>query len=414
MARMSLLPSSRSESDSTQDGSLRILDVDDDEADAVFDALSSKTTRTILAELHRTPRTPAELAEQTDTTVQNAMYHLEKLEDVNLARVTETRYSSRGKEMRVYAPSEHPAVVFIGTDDRKSSLVAKLKQFLGAVGVLGLLAFATNLLKTVEQSVGNHVVSPRTTLVAAATTFITLVISSSSADDSPSSDTIPKINPMKRKTLLMTAVLLAGICAMPVAVAYSPAVSGEYITSTAPASTTGSPANAGVPDVANETVTVVVTGGDPVVREAVSQQLERTFQNRGATVEQADRIQNVSSSLFAVQLAESRIDAGRLTLTPSANLTAYFTYVESGNATVAESVLAHERVLDRGPPIFQTELDGRAAVGSFSFERGGSELIDTLNTIKRGGVNPEAFKQDVGATVANTSTSSAFHDRLWT
>jgi hypothetical protein len=142
--------------------------------------------------------------------------------------------------------------------------------------------------------------------------------------------------------------------------------------------------------------------------------LERSFQDRGATVEQADRIQNVSGSLFVVQLAESRIDAGRLTLTPSANLTAYFTYVESGNATVAESVLAHERASDRGPPIFQTELDGRAAVGSFSFERGSYELIDTLNTIKRGGVNPEAFKQDVGATVANTSTSSAFDDRLWT
>jgi len=411
---MSLLPSSRSEPDSTQEGSLRILDIDDDEADAVFNALSSKTTRTMLAELHRTPRTPAELAEQTDTTVQNAMYHLEKLEDVNLARVTETRYSSRGKEMRVYAPSEHPAVVFIGTDDRKSSLIAKLKQFLGAVGVLGLLALVVDLFKTVEQSIGNHVVSPRTTLVAAATTFIALVISNSSADDSSSSDTAPKTNPMKRKTLLMTVVLLAGICAMPVAVAYSPAVSGEYITSTAPASTTGSAANAGVPDIANETVTIVVTGGNADVRTAVSQQLERTFQGRGATVEQADRIQNVSGSLFAVQLAESRIDAGRLSLIPSANLTAYFTYVESGNATVAESVLAHERVSDRGPPIFRTELDGRAAVGSFSFQRGGNDLIDVLNTIKRGGVNPAAFKQDVGTTVANTTTSRAFDDRLWT
>ena len=418
MARMSLLPSSRSESDSTQGGSLRILDVDDDEADAVFDALSSKTTRTMLAELHQTPRTPAELAEQTDTTVQNAMYHLEKLEDVNLARVTETRYSSRGKEMRVYAPSEHPAVVFIGTDDRKSSLIAKLKQFLGAIGVLGLLGLAVELLKTVEQAVGNHVVSPRTTLVAAATTFITLVISTSSADDSTPSDAVSKtrykINPMKRKTLLMTVILLAGICAMPVAVAYSPAVSGESTTSTAPASTSGSAANAGVPDVTNETVTVVVTGDNTDVRAAVSQQLERSFRNRGATVEQADQLRNVSSSLFAVQLAESRIDAGRLTLTPSANLTAYFTYVESGNATVAESVLAHERASDSGPPIFQTELDGRAAVGSFSFERGSYGLIDALNTIKRGGVNPDSFKQDVGATVANTSTSSAFDDRLWT
>jgi len=411
---MSLLPSSRSESNSTQDGALRILDVDDDEADAVFDALSSKTTRTMLAELHRTPRTPAELAEQTDTTVQNAMYHLEKLEDVNLARVTETRYSSRGKEMRVYAPSEHPAVVFIGTDDRKSSLVAKFKQFLGAVGVLGLLALAVNLLETAEQFFGNHVVSPRTTLLAAATAFMTLVISSGSADDSPSPNTVPKTNPMQRKTLLMTVVLLTGICAMPVAVAHSSAVSGEYATSTAPASTTGSAANAGVPAVTNQTVTVVVTGSDPDVRSAVSQQLERSLQNRGATVEQADRIRNVSGSLFAVQLAESHIDAGGLTLTPSANLTAYFTYVESGNATVAESVLSHERTSDGGPPIFRTELDGRAAVGSFSFERGSSGLVDVLNTIKRGGVNPEAFKQDVGATIANTSARNAFADRLWT
>lgn len=411
---MSLLPSSRSESDSTQDGALRILDVDDDEADAVFDALSSKTTRTMLAELHRTPRTPTELAERTDTTVQNAMYHLEKLEDVNLARVTETRYSSRGKEMRVYAPSEHPAVVFIGTDDRKSSLIAKFKQFLGAVGVLGLLALAVNLLETAEQFFGNHVVSPRTTLLAAATAFMTLVVSSGSADDSSSSNTVPDINPMQRKTLLMTVVLLTGICAMPVAVAYSPAVSGEYLTSTAPASTTGSAANAGVPSVANETVTVVVTGGDSDVRAAVSQQLERSLQSRGATVEQADRIRNVSGGLFAVQLAEHRIDDGRFTLTPSANLTAYFTYVESGNATVAKSVLAHERILDTGPPIFRTELDGRAAVGSFSFERGNSGVTGLLNTIKRGGVNPEAFKQEAGATIANTSVRNAFAERLWT
>ncbi|WP_285270974.1 ArsR/SmtB family transcription factor [Halobacterium salinarum] len=414
MARMSLLPSSRSESDSSQDGALRILDVDDDEADAVFDALSSKTTRTMLSELHRTPRTPAELAETTDTTVQNAMYHLEKLEDVGLARVTETEYSSRGKEMCVYAPSEHPAVVFIGTDDRKLSLIAKLKQFLGAVGVLGVLALAIDLLKTVEQSVGNHVVSPRTTVFAAATTFVTLVISSRSANGSAADHAITEINPMKRKTLLMTVVLLTGICVMPVAVAYSPAVSGEYITLTAPASTTASAANAGVPDLANETVTIVVSGSSPTVREAVSQQLGQSFQDRGATIEQTDRIQDVSGSLFAVELADSRIDAGRLTLTPSANLTAYFTYVESGNATVAKSVLTHERVSDRGPPIFRTELEGRAAVGSISFERGDGWIVDSLNTIKRGGVNPAAFKQDVGTAVANTTMRRAFDDRLWT
>ncbi|WP_459194805.1 ArsR/SmtB family transcription factor [Halosimplex sp. J119] len=414
---MSLLPSSGSESESTQDGSLRLLDIDDDEADEVFETLSSKTTRAILAELHRTPRTPAELAEQTDTTVQNAMYHLEKLEDAGLARVTEIRYSSRGKEMRVYAPSEHPAVVFLGTDDRKSSLIAKLKRFLGAVGILGILGFTLELLETVGKGVGNHVLSPRTSLVAATSTFLALVLSSSSADD-PTPSIVPQTRPefssMKRKTLLMTGILLASVCVMPVALAHSSAISGEYMTSTAPASTTGHPANAGVPDVTNETVTIVVTGGKADIQSGVSQQLAQTFRDRGATVEQADEIRPVSGDLFVVQLADSEVDAGRFSLTPHADLTAYFAYVETGNATVAESVLAHERVSDAGPPLFRTGLDGRAAVGSFSFERGNSALIDALNTIKRGGVDPEAFKRDIGATVANASTNRAFSDRLWT
>ena len=410
---MSLLPSSGSDSESTQDGSFRVLDIDDDEADAVFDALSSRTTRTMLAELHRTPSTPAELADQTDTSVQNAMYHLDKLEDVGLARVVDTRYSSRGKEMRVYAPSEHPAVVFIGTDERKSGLVAKLKQLLGALGLLGLLGVVMEALDAVEQSLGSYEPSPGTTLVAAASVFTALAVSAGpSSDGSLGSRTERLSTPMTRKTLLLTVVLLAGVCTTPVAIAYSPAVSGEYRTSTAPASTTGSAANAGVPNVSDETVTVVVTGGNADVRAGVADQLSATLRARDATVERADRIRNVSGSLFAVRLADSRIDTGPLT--PSANLTAYFTYVESGNATAANSVLAHERSSDRGPPLFQTELDGRIAVGSFSFERGTYEVSVALNTIKRGGVAADAFERDVGATVANESLRSAFDDRLWT
>lgn len=414
---MSLLPSSGSDSESTQDGSFRVLDLDDEHADAVFDALSSATTRTMLAELHRTPSTPAELADGTDTTVQNAMYHLDKLENAGLVRVVDRRYSSRGKEMRVYAPAEQPAVVFLGTDDRRSGLVAKLKQLLGALGFLGLLGFGADLLNGIEQSVGSQLENPHTTLVAAVGVFAALA-TSRSADDADGLDTIPrtirKLNPMNRKTLLMTVVLLGGVCATPVAIAHSPAVSGEYTTSTAPASTTSSDANAGVPDLSNETVTVVVTGGTADVRTGVSQQLTATLRDRGATVTHADRIHNVSGSLFAVRLADSRVDAGLLTVTPSANLTAYFTYVESGNATLASSVLEHERTADRGPRMFLNELDGRAAVGSFSFERGTYGLIDALNTIKRGGTNPTAFERDVGATVANTTVDNAFAERLWT
>ncbi|MDS0260295.1 helix-turn-helix domain-containing protein [Haloarcula sp. S1CR25-12] len=415
---MSLLPSTRSDSESTQDGSFRLLDIDDEEADAVFDALSSQTTRTMLSALYRTPSTPSELAEQTDTSVQNAMYHLEKLEGVGLVRVVETRYSARGKEMRVYAPSEHPAVVFLGTEERKSGLVARLKRLLGAIGVLGLVGLADELPDAVQQSVSSHTLSPPAALVAAAGVVTALVVSRGSAADSESAESSSRrtrtINPMTRKTLLITVTLLVGVCMMPVAIAYSPAVSGTYTTSTAPAGTSGSAANAGVPQVADETVTVVVTGGDADVRASVSRQLTATLRERGATVERADRITDVSGSLFAVHLSDGHVDTGPFTLTPSANLTAYFTYVESGDASVAESVLTHEQTADGGPPIFRTELDGRVAVGSFSFERGTHQTIDTLNTIKRGGSDAETFKRDVGAAIANESVHNAFAERLWT
>jgi len=414
---MSLLPSTRSESESTQDGSFRVLDIDDAEADAVFDALSSQTTRRVLAVLHRTPSTPSELADQTDTSVQNAMYHLDKLEDVGLVRVAETQYSSRGKEMRVYAPSEHPAVVFLGTDDRQSGLVARLTQLLGAVGLIGLLGAGKTLFDAIEQSVGGHTLTPQATLLAVVGLVTALVVSNDS-DADPSAETASRTdrtyNPMQRKTLLTTVVLLAGVCTMPVAIAHSPAVSGHYTTSTAPASTDGSPANAGVPAVADETVTVVVTGGDADVRAGVTRQLTAALRDRGATVERADELSDVSGSLFAVQLADGHIDTGPVTLTPSANLTAYFTYVESGNATVAESVLTHERTAGGGPPIFRTDLDGRAAVGSFAFERGTYELVDALATIKRGGSDAEQFERDVGAAIANESVDTAFSERLWT
>ncbi|WP_363466614.1 ArsR/SmtB family transcription factor [Halogeometricum borinquense] len=416
---MSLLSSLRSEPESSQEGPLRILDVDDDEADAVFDALSSKTTRTILAELHRSPSTPTELADQTDTSIQNAMYHLEKLEETELARVVDTQYSSRGKEMQIYAPSENAAVVFIGTDDRKDGLFSMFKRFLRAIGIIALIGVVlqatTSVLEAVQQIPEEQVASSPNSLVAFAGAITTLVVSYVSNDDSQppnSRGTSPVLDPMTRKTLLTTIVLLTGVCATPVALAYSPAVSGEYYTSTTPAETTGSEANAGVPDVSDETVHVVVKGGNPDVREALSDQLVTKFNERGATVEQHETIRSVSGSLFVVQLTDNHVEAGGLT--PSANFTTYFTYVEYGNATVARTVLSHEQTSDIGPPLFQKNLPGRIAVGSFVFERGSPDLTSALNTIKRGGGDPAVFTSEVGAAAANSSVDQAFDKRLWT
>jgi predicted transcriptional regulator len=87
------------------------LRIDDDDAGAVFDALAVGTRREILRHLSADPTTASRLASAVDTSVQNVTHHLETLEEAGLVRVVDTWYSSRGREMAVYAPSARALVV---------------------------------------------------------------------------------------------------------------------------------------------------------------------------------------------------------------------------------------------------------------------------------------------------------------
>lgn len=124
----------RSEAPS-QESHPRIVDLEDEDADAVFSALSSTTARQIYSHLGEEPGTPSDVADAIDSSIQNVRYHLEKLEDAGLIEVVDTWYSSRGNEMSVYAPSNGPLIV---TSDRSKAtqLREALSRFLGGLGVL--------------------------------------------------------------------------------------------------------------------------------------------------------------------------------------------------------------------------------------------------------------------------------------
>lgn len=113
----------------------RLVELDDETADEVFEALAAQTTRKIFLALHEQPQTASDLAKGTDTSVQNAQYHLEKLTEADLVEVVDTWYSERGTEMNVYAPCDDSLVLFAGEDTR-SSLERILKRVVGALGVL--------------------------------------------------------------------------------------------------------------------------------------------------------------------------------------------------------------------------------------------------------------------------------------
>jgi len=134
-AQMSSIFPRRGQVDLDEDRGPRLVDLDDDVADDVFEALSSRTTRHIFRELHDSPQTASDLADATDTSVQNVQYHLSKLADVDLVEVADVWYSERGTEMKVYAPTDESLVLFAG-GDAEGTFRSLLKRLVGGLGVL--------------------------------------------------------------------------------------------------------------------------------------------------------------------------------------------------------------------------------------------------------------------------------------
>lgn len=132
-------------SDPETDQPPRLVNIDDEEtADEVFAALSSETARNILSELYEEPTTASDLAESVDTSLQNARYHLDKLQSAGLVTEVDTWYSSRGTEMTVYAPTNDPLVVTAGGREHAAALRNAVKRLLGAIGILGLASLLIN------------------------------------------------------------------------------------------------------------------------------------------------------------------------------------------------------------------------------------------------------------------------------
>ncbi|WP_226039309.1 helix-turn-helix domain-containing protein [Natrinema sp. DC36] len=118
-----------------EEGQPRVVDLEGEDADAVFSALSSTTARRIYARLDEEPGTPSDVADAVDSSIQNVRYHLENLEGAGLVEVVDTWYSSRGNEMSVYATTDGPLIV---TSDESTATKLKeaLSRLIGGVAVL--------------------------------------------------------------------------------------------------------------------------------------------------------------------------------------------------------------------------------------------------------------------------------------
>jgi DNA-binding transcriptional ArsR family regulator len=164
-----LLPS-RSEA-TDPEGEPRVVGVDSDDADQLLSALSSGTARSLYAALHDRPATPSELAEDVDTSLQNAQYHLENLQEAELIEECDTRYSAKGREMSVSAPCDAPVVLFAGSEEEGESVQTALTSLLGGVGVLGVASLL------VQRIFGSGLSAPGTETGEAGAADVTTTVS---------------------------------------------------------------------------------------------------------------------------------------------------------------------------------------------------------------------------------------------
>lgn len=119
----------------TTDEQVRILEMAEEDADEVLDALASDNGRQALRSLFADPATPSELACRLDTSVQNIHYHLSNLRDAGLVEPIDTVYSEKGNEMTVYGPANDP-LVFVGDRARLSSVRRSLTDVVSGLGIL--------------------------------------------------------------------------------------------------------------------------------------------------------------------------------------------------------------------------------------------------------------------------------------
>jgi DNA-binding transcriptional ArsR family regulator len=131
-----LLPSRPDVSDDDKDP--RVVGLDSDEVDDLLAAISSETARDVLATLHDEPGAPSDVADRIDTSIQNAQYHLDRLETAGLIEAAGTAYSEKGREMTVYAPSDRALVVVAGPDEEATGLKSALTQLLSGIGAVAL------------------------------------------------------------------------------------------------------------------------------------------------------------------------------------------------------------------------------------------------------------------------------------
>jgi DNA-binding transcriptional ArsR family regulator len=120
--------------------SLVVIEMPDAEAVSLFKTLSDDTTIQIYTAIQEEPKVAPELKDDSETTIQNIHYHLDKLEDAGLIEPVGTWVSDTGVEMTVYGAIYDPLVISFADDEDTATIRQTLRRQFRLLGVVSFVS----------------------------------------------------------------------------------------------------------------------------------------------------------------------------------------------------------------------------------------------------------------------------------
>jgi DNA-binding transcriptional ArsR family regulator len=117
-----------------------ILEPGDERAQKISKAMASQTASDILQLLAENKKSLTEITERLSIPLTTAKYHIENLLDAGLITVTETKYSVKGREIKIYAVTNQLLIV-APRQSNVRSLLLKYASLFGIV-IFGSLVIA--------------------------------------------------------------------------------------------------------------------------------------------------------------------------------------------------------------------------------------------------------------------------------
>lgn len=117
-----------------------ILEPGDERAQKISKAMGSQTASDILQLLAESKKSLTEITERLSIPLTTAKYHIENLLDAGLISVAETRYSVKGREIKIYTLTNQLLIVAPRSSNVRSLLLKYASLF--CIVILGTLALS--------------------------------------------------------------------------------------------------------------------------------------------------------------------------------------------------------------------------------------------------------------------------------